>query len=64
MAVYTKNFYIKGIGTIGGKEVTASIDKVLDNALSPVGKKASDYHSQEPKPKKVAPKKAPSKKSE
>ena len=63
MAVYTKNFYIKGVGTIGGKEVTAAIDKVLDNAL-PAGKKATDYHSQEPKPKKEAPKKAPSKKSE
>ena len=42
--IYSKNYFIKDIGTIGGKDVTPAIDKALDAALSNVGKKAIDFH--------------------
>ena len=46
MKVYSKNYFLKGIGTIGGKKVSAAIDKQLDSALSKVGKKAADFHKE------------------
>ena len=55
MAVYSKNFYLKDFGKIGGKEVTAEIDKALDAALKGIGKKASDYHSEVKQKKAKAP---------
>lgn len=51
MNIYTKNFYVKQFGNIGGKEVTADIDRALNAALSAVHQKASDYHSEKPKKK-------------
>lgn len=56
MAVYTKNYYLKGFGCIGGLEVSAEIDRALNAALSKANKKASEYHSEAPK-KKATPKK-------
>lgn len=53
MKVYSKNYHIKGIGTIGGKEVSAKIDAALDNALANVKKKAADFHSEVKAPKKA-----------
>jgi hypothetical protein len=45
--VYSKNYYIKNIGSIGGLPVDASIDKALDSALSNVKAKATDFHVSE-----------------
>ena len=54
MKVYSKNYYIKGVGPIGGQKVTAAIDKALDNALATVNKKAVDFHKEVKEPKKKA----------
>jgi hypothetical protein len=42
--LYSKNYYLKGIGPIGGKPVSADIDAILNRSLSLVGKKATDFH--------------------
>jgi len=45
--VYSKNYYIKDVGPIGGKPVDAATDKALNDALSEVKGKASDFHVSE-----------------
>jgi len=52
MKVYSKNYHLKDIGTIGGQKVTAAIDKALDAALAKVGKKATDFHKEVKESKK------------
>jgi len=42
--VYSKNYYVKDFGAIGGMPVSTEIDKQLNEQLKDVKAKASDYH--------------------
>jgi hypothetical protein len=45
--VYSKNYFVKDFGPIGGLEASAEIDKQLNEQLKDAKAKASDFHVSE-----------------